>query len=408
MTTPTAPAQQQPAATGKKVTEAEKRRTAELERRKSVVKSAVDKLLENAVEPLLTNAAVPDREVEGCFLLLQHLCAKSAPACASLFDKVVGSKVVPLTVKPMLRLRILGNLYNGMCAALTAELRAATLLRVIEFATTADCCDAANAVCGQLPTAERAVAALPAEAAVEKRRKLYSLEASIWEKLGNKAEQYEAQVQYLRTFQGEQNKGKLDAVATQASALLKSRLSDVLVFAVDELLELDAVRNLKSVAASAKLLELAELLVSGTYAQFADFMKANPTALTDNVLNADDITKKMRIATLIALASAPVAAHAASANVDVPYGVIAKELLVEEGEVETWVISSVEAKAIAAKMNQLTRTAALRPLVSRRFATEDWSSMLQQLQAWRGSVAGLMQVTHAAKDHVQRAAGAAV
>eukprot|EP01106_Pelomyxa_sp_JSP_P015548 TRINITY_DN543_c0_g1_i2.p1 TRINITY_DN543_c0_g1~~TRINITY_DN543_c0_g1_i2.p1 ORF type:complete len:286 (-),score=81.32 TRINITY_DN543_c0_g1_i2:72-929(-) len=243
---------------------------------------------------------------------------------------------------------------------------------------------------------------------VAQRRDFFRLGAEMCTLLKNKQESYNMSVKFVNTYQGAPQ-SELSRVVPDAAALVTLALNLPTLFEMEDLLHMDAIAFLAKPTTTATttattaatsttttttpnpthilLVKLLRVLVNGAFTDFTAFTTENPSFFTETEVNKQTCEEKMKILTMVTLASSP---H------PVPFKAVAEAIGgVTAAEAEQCLIRAVSAGAISAKINQVTASARLRPLVCRSFGKEQWEQVGLQLHGWRNSVAGLLQVLHA-------------
>ena len=99
---------------------------------------------------------------------------------------------------------------------------------------------------------------------------------------------------------------------------------------------------------------------------------------------------------------------------DVPYAEIASALMIEEEQVETWVIDGelssqillswliywmtvIRTRLLSGRLSQPTRTLHVTRSMSRSFGKEEWETVEKRLIAWRSGLQGVLEVVAAAR-----------
>jgi len=100
-------------------------------------------------------------------------------------------------------------------------------------------------------------------------------------------------------------------------------------------------------------------------------------------LTHQDCQQKQRVLALTALAFG---------RDEVAYGEVAKELGVDEGEVETWIIDVVAMGIVDARLDQSRRVVLVNRVTLRSLTTEHWEQMSSRLALWRENLVALLTV----------------
>lgn len=99
-------------------------------------------------------------------------------------------------------------------------------------------------------------------------------------------------------------------------------------------------------------------------------------------LSPDSCTRHMRILSLCSLSAE---------HEEIPYSVITKTLLLlNDDEVESWVIAAVSSGLLSAKMDQLQQKVMVERCVMRRFDMDQWKILQARLRVWKQNVGGVI------------------
>lgn len=99
------------------------------------------------------------------------------------------------------------------------------------------------------------------------------------------------------------------------------------------------------------LWELLGVFTKGKLKDYRAFTSAHPAVLSKYSLDADLCVNNMRLLTMCSLATE---------HEEIPYAAIAKDLEVEQSEVEGWVAATISAQLVDAKMDQIAETVNLK------------------------------------------------
>ncbi|KAJ3145771.1 hypothetical protein HDU86_000638 [Geranomyces michiganensis] len=320
-----------------------------------------------------------EKDMEALYNLLIALINDAKPdEVPALVTTIVQPIVKSSAERAHSKLRILSNLYNSFDA--TNPVRYDIFVAIVTYAAQAD---EVEIVVPQLAAIDSWIAEWGVTA--DKSRALYLL---ISEKLGEtenfKREAYEFLLKYLSTFDGDAKAAA--AAKDHALRAIMSAISIPTVLAFDELHKLAAVQALKST----KHFELLTIFLEGSLKQYQDFVKANPKFISENDLSEEDCQSKMRLLSFASLA-------ASNVQGEVPYATIASALDVPVEDVEVWVINTIRAGLVDAKMNQLKQTVVISRSVHRVFTDAEWKTLQARLEAWRVNLKEVLTVVGNAK-----------
>ncbi|KAJ3177630.1 hypothetical protein HDU87_004383 [Geranomyces variabilis] len=320
-----------------------------------------------------------EKDMEALYNLMIALIHDAKPEeVAGLSATIVKPIMESSAEHAHVKLRILSNLYNSFDATFSGRYEVFTAIVAV-----AGKADEMEIVVPQLAALDSWIAEWGVTG--NKSRALYLLISEQLEKSENfKREAYEFLLKYLSTFDGDSKAAA--AAKDHALRAIKSAISIPTVLAFDELHKLDAVQALKST----KNFELLTIFLEGSLKQYHDFVKANPKFIAENGLSEEDCQSKMRLLSFASLA-------ASNVQGEVPYATIASALDVSIDDVEVWVINTIRAGLVDAKMNQLKQTVVVSRSVHRVFTDAEWKTLQARLEAWRVNLKEVLTVVGNAK-----------
>eukprot|EP00163_Fabomonas_tropica_P011738 TRINITY_DN2260_c0_g2_i3.p1 TRINITY_DN2260_c0_g2~~TRINITY_DN2260_c0_g2_i3.p1 ORF type:complete len:223 (-),score=66.97 TRINITY_DN2260_c0_g2_i3:1000-1668(-) len=187
----------------------------------------------------------------------------------------------------------------------------------------------------------------------------------------------------LKTYQGA-DAAALASVKARARTAAVVAIRSTTLYQFDALLALDAVQQLKG----ENVFALLSVFVSGSYNDYIEFHSKNGSALAELKLNHDDLVRKIRLLT--------VASMACEKN-ELEYKAIESALAIGAGDVEPWVIKTIQAGLIAAKLDQLRQVVVVQSATSRHFSTQDWAGLKTKIDTWKDNIRQLLSVVHNAR-----------
>lgn len=122
---------------------------------------------------------------------------------------------------------------------------------------------------------------------------------------------------------------------------------------------------------------------------FDSFHQKYPSYLEEVGLSHEDCLKKIRLLSLATLS----AEHS-----EIKYSKIAETLNIKLDEVEEWVISSIYAGLLEAKMDQLRQVVIVQRCTQRVFTDAHWAQLKDTIGSWRNNVSDLLSVLRASKQ----------
>jgi len=216
-------------------------------------------------------------------------------------------------------------------------------------------------------------------ATIKQKRETYRLMCEIRKiNNANSKSYFNTLKKYLFTF--ENNKDDVSVAIKQAkdTAILAIKLEDI--YQCDDLLDLRTMKQLQTNEHN-KTYQLLQLFVGGKLDSFDSFNKENPEFLQSLGLCSEDCSKKIRLLSLVTLASE---------NNHLSYSQVSKTLNIDISEVEYWIVSAVAAKLISAKMDQINETVEIRHCTQRVFDNLQWKQLQNTLSMWKNNVQGLV------------------
>jgi len=269
------------------------------------------------------------------------------------------------TSKPDVRLRILINILNSVEHTLPHHFH--SFIEVLKYAVNTK---QTSFIAKHLQNLDKLLKEWKANE--EQKREVYLLAADV---STNDKDAYQFYYKYLQTFSDNFTEKSRDVAAKTIARAI--RMDN---FQFDELLDLPAVQDLKNVDKYSKLVELLEILFSGTYNDYISFYEKNKTLLSDYDLSHDDVSTKMRLLALCGLCLG---------KEEVDYDSIAKTLHIDPKDVEMWVVRGVGSGLIKAQMDQLKRVIFVTKAFARDFTQENWEQIEKKLNTWKDTIDNL-------------------
>lgn len=153
-------------------------------------------------------------------------------------------------------------------------------------------------------------------------------------------------------------------------------------FAFEDLLQYSSIQKLKGT----EEYELLDIFLNGTLSTYQEFAKSHAGLIQD----AEKNIHKMRLLSLASLGSENLAR-------ELTYADIAKNLQIQEEEVEMWVIDVIRAGLVEAKLDQLNKTVIVHRSIYRVFGQEQWKKLSTSLSAWKENLNEILAVIGNAK-----------
>nr|VDD47553.1 unnamed protein product [Brassica oleracea] len=153
-----------------------------------------------------------------------------------------------------------------------------------------------------------------------------------------------------------------------------------------DLLDLPAVAQLEKDAKYAPVYQLLKIFLTQRLNAYSEFKAANSECLQSYGLVDEDCVTKMRLLSLVDLAS-----HESG---KIPYTSIKDTLQVKEEEVELWIVKAITAKLIDCKMDQMNQVVIVR---QREFGSKQWQSLRTKLATWRDNIGNVISTIESNK-----------
>ncbi|XP_010458222.1 PREDICTED: eukaryotic translation initiation factor 3 subunit M [Camelina sativa] len=185
---------------------------------------------------------------------------------------------------------------------------------------------------------------------------------------------------YLATFSNEEAQG-LDEAKEEAVRAVIEFVKASSIFQCD-LLDLPAVAQLEKDAKYAPVYQLLKIFLTQRLNAYTEFQIANSDFLQSYGLVDEDCLTKMRLLSLVDLAS--------DESGKIPYASIKDTLEVNEEEVELWIVRAITAKLIDCKMDQMNQVVIVSRCSEREFGTKQWQSLRTKLATWRDNISNII------------------
>ncbi|ESQ49889.1 hypothetical protein EUTSA_v10020815mg [Eutrema salsugineum] len=330
----------------------------------------------------LVSSKIPEKDLECTYTIICSL-VKNANNLEDVLEmvKVISSKVVQQpNDKASLRLKILFNLYNLLdhpYARFQVYMKALTLAvdgKVIEYI---------------VPSFKKIDNFLKEWNIDSKdQRELFLAIANVLRE--NKSlvkESLKFLTKYLATFSNDDAQ-VLDEAKEVAVRAVTEFVKASSIFQCD-LLDLPAVAQLEKDTKYEPVYQLLKIFLTQRLNAFMEFKNANSGFLESYGLVDEDCVTKMRLLSLVDLAS--------DESGKIPYTLIKDTLQVNEEEVELWIVKAITAKLIDCKMDQMNQVVIVSRCSEREFGSKQWQSLRTKLATWRDNIANIISTIEANK-----------
>ncbi|XP_058179220.1 uncharacterized protein LOC131297989 isoform X2 [Rhododendron vialii] len=341
---------------------------------------------------------VSDKDLECIFTVICNLVRKPESLDESLeMAQLISTKITQQpNEKPALRLKIMFNLYN---------LLENPYSRFFVYMKALDLALAANGKITEhiIPSFKKMDNLLGEwNIGIQDQRKLFLTVSNILkESKSSGKDSFKFLTKYLATFSGEDahtiGEAKEEAVRSIVEFVKASDMFQC------DLLDMPAVAQLEKDAKYALVYQLLKIFLTQRLDAYLDFHGANSTLLKSHGLVHEDCIAKMRLMSLVDLASVETG--------QISYALIKDTLRINDDEVEMWVVKAITAKLIDCKMDQMNQVVIVSRCTERVFGNRQWQSLRTKLATWRGNIANVITTIQANKlteDGTQAMQGLAI
>lgn len=323
-----------------------------------------------------------EKDLECIFTVICNLVKK-----AENFDQaykmadIISSKVTQQpNVKPALRVKILFNLYNLLENPAS---RFFVYMKALNVAVSGKVTEHV------IPSFKNIDSFLREwNLGVKDQRELFlTISTALKENKSSAKDSFKFLTRYLATFSDEDayalNEAKEEAVRAIVDFVKAPDMFQC------DLLDMPAVAQLEKDAKHALVYQLLKTFLTQRLDAYLDFNTANSTLLKSYGLVHEDCIAKMRLLSLVDLAS--------NDSGQVPYSLIRDTLKIEGDEVESWVVKAITAKLIDCKIDQMNEVVIVRRGTERVFGPHQWEILRTKLASWRTNIANVITSIQANK-----------
>ncbi|KAL0744636.1 hypothetical protein Bca4012_086149 [Brassica carinata] len=330
----------------------------------------------------LVSSKMSEKDLECTYTIICSL-VKNANSAEDVLEmvKAISSKVVQQpNDKPSLRLKILFNLYNLLdhpYARFQVYMKALTLAvegKVTEYV---------------VPSFKKIDNFLKEwNIDIKDQRELFLAIANVLRE--NKSlvnDSLKFLTKYLATFSNEDAQ-VLDEAKEEAVRAVIEFVKASSIFQCD-LLDLPAVAQLEKDTKYAPVYQLLKIFLTQRLNAYSEFRASNSECLQSYGLVDEDCVTKMRLLSLVDLAS--------DESGKIPYTSIKDTLQVKEEEVELWIVKAITAKLIDCKMDQMNQVVIVSRCSEREFGSKQWQSLRTKLATWRDNIENVISTIESNK-----------
>ncbi|GMP30756.1 hypothetical protein CsSME_00005277 [Camellia sinensis var. sinensis] len=325
---------------------------------------------------------VSDKDLECIFTVICNLVTKPESLDESLeMAKLISTKITQQpNEKPALRLKIMFNLYNLLENPYS---RFFVYMKALDLAVNGKVSEHIISSFKKMDDFLREW-----NIGIQDQRKLFLTISNILKDSKSSAkDSFKFLTKYLATFSGE------DALTMGEAKEEAARTIIEFVKAPDmfqcDLVDMPAVAQLEKDAKYALVYQLLLIFLTQRLDAYLDFQAANSTLLKSYGLVHEDCITKMRLMSLVDLAS--------SESGQISYELIKDTLRINDDEVEMWVVKAITAKLIDCKMDQMNQTVIVSRCTERMFGEHQWQILRTKLATWRGNIANVISTIQANK-----------
>ncbi|KZT60753.1 hypothetical protein CALCODRAFT_428714 [Calocera cornea HHB12733] len=321
-----------------------------------------------------------EREQEGFFnLLFAHiftLWPETAPEVLEQVDTLATQIAGTPGQASLVKYRIISNLFNAAPRKSAVRLHAYKALLNVA---------AENGEVSLLQVSKSDVEGWLEEwdVSAEDKAELLVQIAEALEKSGQPEEAYTFQLRRLSIIPPTSSSAAEAALATISKAL-----SLPFVYSFDPIMEAPAVASVKS----HPLFSLLQVFWRGGMGEWAEWLSAHESTLSELGLNKLELEQKLRMLALSSLASQYLTPTSPSGTSDIPYALIAKVLSIPEDLVEPAVIATIRANLVTGKLSQTTKSFRVYRAAVRGFEQPEWERLEERASAWRDGLLGVLSV----------------
>jgi len=324
-----------------------------------------------------------DKEIEAAMSVVSALIRKLDSDSANLVGLKLREAVASNTSdRPLLRLKILTNIYHAFSQVTTTFARYNTFVLIAKYAHESN---NAELMIPKFSIKQMDKLLNDWGVDLEQTRRFYLLIRQILKDNNRRVQAHNVLVKYLNTFGAHLpiTPEESDNVRVFAEEAVKEAIMFDEMFQCEHLLSLDPIIKLSKDSQYNKLYRLLQIFAQEKYDAFLEFTKQNPGFMEQSGMDYAACAHKIRLLSLASLGSE---------HRELDYSTIASTLQIPMEDVENWLIQAVGAKLIEVKMNQLKQTATVIFSEKRQFTHHAWSDLQSQLLKWQSSVQTLLNV----------------
>jgi len=194
-------------------------------------------------------------------------------------------------------------------------------------------------------------------------------------------EAYKVMLDLLATYTAE----NASQAREDAQRCIVASLADKNIYLLDHLLPLKPVKFLEG----NPIHDLLMIAVTDGLSEYMKFYEDHKEYLQKMGLEHAKLMKKMRILTLISMAER---------SNEISFTQIQKELQLEEGQVEMFIIDALKTKLLKARIDQASQKLQVQSVVKRALSKAHWVQIRDVLTNWRNNILALKENMHDAEQ----------
>jgi len=220
---------------------------------------------------------------------------------------------------------------------------------------------------------------------VENRRRLFLLLANQLKLVGRGQEAYRCLKRHIEEYQGASTEVlNQRSVINAATELVEESIRQPDIVYMDNILRLDAVKNLSNTS-EANIVKLLDIFVTSGPPDLEEFFASHPDFSTAHGFDYKQCLRKIRLLHL--------ASYAASSTCgQVSLTAVAKGMSMTEAEFEELVVASIGENLLDAKIDQINRVVLIKSAMQREFNRQQWERFQSKLLQWKENTKSLLEI----------------
>merc|ERR1712093_255593 len=156
--------------------------------------------------------------------------------------------------------------------------------------------------------------------------------------------------------------------------------------------DIESLPSASSASTAANLEQLRDIFLSGSAADLSSFLSSNQASLPPSFA-PETLEEKLQYIILADYCSKKVGQTISYDEVASVLGLEGKGDEEDRAmEVEGWVIATIRAKLLTARLHQPSSSVSIMRATPRRFGAEQWQILQQRLESWKSSISNILEV----------------